>query len=443
MFEQISDVSLGALARLLSFFYSLPVVGGNYGVAIILLTVTVMIFLMPLTLKATRSTIKMTQMQPRMKELQQKYKGPEKRQELNAELMALYQEEGINPVGGCLPMLAQLPVFLLLFNVLRGLTRRISEKPYFHVSERARELAGISGETSRNFDPNYLPPDTELYQDLIQTDEMRFGPFDLAESAWTVFQSDFLSFIPYFILILFVVATSYYQQKQISARRGKSDEPLTPQMQTQQQLLRILPLMSGAWSFVFPAGLVLYWATSNLFRVGQQSYITRSLYQGDGIGAQMLEQKKEQQKEQRDDDAKTDSASGEDDFEFDNGPEGEEGTSGKSSSKKKSQNTSGKNASGKNTAGNKKNNNNNKTTNTGSSAAKGSATSGNGSDPGADAGSTNGSTPNTAADREKRWAEKRAQKAKVQERRSETGTSSRVTPKGTKPTGSRKSKKKR
>ncbi len=408
MFEQITDVSLGAFARLLSFFYSLPVIGGNYGVAIIMLTMAVMILLMPLTLKATRSTIKMTQMQPKMKELQQKYKGPEKRQELNAELMALYQEEGINPVGGCLPMLAQLPVFLVLFNVLRGLTRRISEKPYFHAAERAREMAGVGGETTRNFDPNYIDQNSQLYKDLSQTDEMRFGPFDLAESAWNVFQSDIVSFIPYFILILFVVGTSYYQQKQISARRGKSDEPLTPQMQTQQQLLKVLPLMSGAWSFVFPAGLVLYWATSNMFRVGQQSYITRSLYRGDGIGAQMLEKQKEQ-KEQRDDETDAIDSSDEGDDDVDDGP------------------------SNKNT----KKNNTSKT----KTANQAKSNKASGSESGSE--STNGSAPKTTVDREKRWAEKRAQKAKVQERREGSGNSSRVTPKGTKPTASRKSKKKR
>lgn len=427
MFEQITDVSLGAFARLLSFFYSLPAVGGNYGVAIILLTMTVMIFLMPLTLKATRSTIKMSQMQPKMKELQQKYKGPEKRQELNAELMALYQEEGINPVGGCLPMLAQLPVFLILFNVLRGLTRRISEKPYFSVADKAHELAGRSTNSSRNFDPQYLPNDTKLYEDLIQTDEMRFGPFDLAESAWNVFQSDFVGFIPYFILILFVVATSYYQQKQISARRGDSSEPLTPQMQTQQQLLRVLPLMSGAWSFVFPAGLVLYWATSNLFRVGQQSYITRSLYQGDGIGAQML---KEREAQRADGDESNDKQGDDDSSSNGNGDNSDDAaaTSNKAS-KKKSNSKSGKNANNKSKAN---------TSNGESAESVSSGSQSNGSEPA-------GSRSKTAADRQKYLDQRRAKSARTKERRTESGssTSSRTTPKGTKPTSARKPKRKR
>ncbi|MDH4279500.1 MAG: YidC/Oxa1 family membrane protein insertase, partial [Acidimicrobiia bacterium] len=65
MFENLRDISLGSIARLLSVFYELPVVGGSFGIAIILLTLTVMVVLMPLTLKATKSTIKMTQLQPK------------------------------------------------------------------------------------------------------------------------------------------------------------------------------------------------------------------------------------------------------------------------------------------------------------------------------------------------------------------------------------------
>ena len=238
------------------FFYSLPVVGGSYGIAIILLTATVMIALMPLTLKATRSTIKMTQLQPQLKALQKEHK--EDKQELNQAMMALYQEHGVNPVGGCLPMVAQLPVFLVLFNVLRDLTRRISDKPYFAIADRARAVTGGEAIPVDTFDPEHLNQDTELYQDLSQATEMNFGPFDLAVDAWDVVQTDFLRSLVYILLILFVVGSSYYQQRQVSARRGSQPDNPTPQQQTQQQLLRVLPLMSGVWSFLFPAGLVLY-----------------------------------------------------------------------------------------------------------------------------------------------------------------------------------------
>ncbi len=271
MFTNIADFFLEGVAGALAIFYSLPVVGGNYGLAIIMLTLVIMVLLMPLTLKATRSTIKMAQMQPKLKALQKKYKDD--RMTMNAEVMALYKEHNISPVGGCLPIIAQMPVFLILFNVLRGITRRVEDLPFYGISDQAWNSAGgaYSGKT---FAPNYLDPSTDLYQDLSQDVSMDFGPLDLGEQAWDVLQSDFVGALPYILLILFVVGSSYYQQRQVQARRS-DNIAINPQ---QQMLMRVLPLLSGIWGFIFPAGLVLYWATSNGFRVGQQAYITRSIY---------------------------------------------------------------------------------------------------------------------------------------------------------------------
>src|SRR3954452_3893070 len=106
------------LAQALSFFYSLI---PNYAVAIAMLTLAVMIVLTPLTLKGTRSMMIMQALQPEMKKLQAQYKDD--RQKLNEELLKFYRENNINPLGGCLPLLIQLPVFFILYNVLRGLTR--------------------------------------------------------------------------------------------------------------------------------------------------------------------------------------------------------------------------------------------------------------------------------------------------------------------------------
>lgn len=92
-------------------------VSGNYGVAIILLTVVVRIVILPLTVYQTKSMKRMQEVQPRMKELQTKYKeNPEK---LNQEMMSLYKTEGVNPFAGCLPMLVQLPILWALFEVFR------------------------------------------------------------------------------------------------------------------------------------------------------------------------------------------------------------------------------------------------------------------------------------------------------------------------------------
>ena len=97
-------------AQTLSFFYDLV---PNYAIAIALLTLLVMVITTPFTLKGTRSMIQMQRLQPEMKRLQLKYKDD--RQKLNEELMAFYKENNLNPLGGCLPLLLQTPIFIILY----------------------------------------------------------------------------------------------------------------------------------------------------------------------------------------------------------------------------------------------------------------------------------------------------------------------------------------
>ena len=115
MFEQFFD----ALASVLNFFYVLVPEGirpwFGYGFSIMALTVLVMALITPLTVKSTRSMLQMQRMQPEMKRIQEKYKND--REKLNSELMAFYKENSINPLGGCLPMVAQMPVFIIMYQL--------------------------------------------------------------------------------------------------------------------------------------------------------------------------------------------------------------------------------------------------------------------------------------------------------------------------------------
>src|SRR4051812_46953275 len=113
MFEFIAK----PLSSLLAFFYGLT---PNYGIAIILLTIVIMLALTPLTIKSTRSMLAMQRLQPEIKRLQQQHKND--RQALNEAMMAFYKEHNVNPLGGCLPMLLQMPVFFGLYEAIRGLT---------------------------------------------------------------------------------------------------------------------------------------------------------------------------------------------------------------------------------------------------------------------------------------------------------------------------------
>src|SRR6202022_1815500 len=122
----VFDPLYNALGAVLAFFYSLV---PNLGVAIILMTFAVMLLLYPLTAKQAKSMLAMQRVQPEIKKLQAKYKGD--RQKLNEEVMKFYQENKINPLAGCLPLVVQLPIFFTLFRVLRDPFKHIPKTGSF------------------------------------------------------------------------------------------------------------------------------------------------------------------------------------------------------------------------------------------------------------------------------------------------------------------------
>jgi len=128
----------------------------SYGVAIILLTLVVMAFVTPLTLKGTRSMMAMQAFQPEIRRIQQEFKGD--RQKQNEELLKFYKDNKINPVGSCLPLLIQAPIFIVLFRVISGLTQlgescstrsTSMREPRCTSHSRRSTRCGSSGSTSR------------------------------------------------------------------------------------------------------------------------------------------------------------------------------------------------------------------------------------------------------------------------------------------------------
>src|SRR5262245_14548793 len=248
----------------------------NYAVAIILLTILVMAITTPLVLKSTRSMMVMQKLQPEMKKIQARYKDD--RQKQNEELLKFYKENNINPVGGCIPLLVQMPVFFFLYAVLRGLTRRISDLGYTVGFNNGQSAVGANLTTAppwlKNFDPAYVDQNSQLYQNLSATNTMQAFGMDLSQSlteTWS--HKGALASIPYILLIAIVAFTSFYQQRQIQGRNPNA--AINPQQQT---LMKIMPIILPVISLTLPAALVLYFAVSNLWRVGLQAFISRSIY---------------------------------------------------------------------------------------------------------------------------------------------------------------------
>jgi YidC/Oxa1 family membrane protein insertase len=187
----------------------------------------------------------MQRLQPEIKRLQAKHKND--RQALNEAMMAFYKEHKINPLSGCLPQVIQFPVLIVMFRVLSGLTHTTKD--------------GV-------LDPKYIKHSSELYQDLAKSagKMVAFG-VDFAQSAARTHGSDA---IPLYLLIALVGAAGYWQSHQMTARNPQSSQ--NPQMQMMQ---RIFPLISVFISFTLPAGVVLYFLVSTLFRIAQQALMYR------------------------------------------------------------------------------------------------------------------------------------------------------------------------
>jgi YidC/Oxa1 family membrane protein insertase len=240
---------------ILAFFYSII---PNLGVAIILLTVLVMLVLFPLTAKQAKAMMAMQRAQPEIKKLQAKYKND--RAKLNEEMMKFYQENKINPLAGCLPLLVQMPIFLALFRVMR--------EPYKHIPKSSNLYAAFCTPTSGVL-KGHLQVHACNVPKLGLPNPQYFLGMDLSLHA-TAVTGGFLDALPYFILVGLVIVTGFLQARQ--SRRN------APNMNSQMAIItNILPIGFGLFSLQFPAGLVLYFLVSNLWRLGQQEIIMRKI----------------------------------------------------------------------------------------------------------------------------------------------------------------------
>jgi YidC/Oxa1 family membrane protein insertase len=190
--------------------------GFSWGLSIILMTVIIRLAIVPLTIKQIRSMNALRALQPQIKEIQEKYKGD--RQQMNQAMMRFYQENKVNPFASCLPLLLQLPVFMSLFYLLR--------------STEFKDRIEASGETSFLFINNLAEKATGA---------------DLA------------------ILMVLFVGSQVASTLVISVTADK----------TQQRIMLLLPLFFAVLIPNFPAGLILYWITTNFWTLGQQLVVRR------------------------------------------------------------------------------------------------------------------------------------------------------------------------
>jgi YidC/Oxa1 family membrane protein insertase len=212
------------MLHLLKLFHTAT---GNYGIDIILLTVLVKLVTVPLTQKSYKSMQEMQKLQPQMKKLQEKY--VDDREALNREVMELYRRHNVNPLGGCLPMAIQMPIFIGLYNALLSAVE-LRHAPF---------VSWINDLSA----PDRLPP-------LTQAPFANIAGVDIR--------------IP--VLTLLMGVSMLVQQR------------MTPQMgdPMQQKMMMIMPLVFTVMFINFPSGLALYWLVNNILTIAQQFYSQRN-----------------------------------------------------------------------------------------------------------------------------------------------------------------------
>jgi YidC/Oxa1 family membrane protein insertase len=242
----------------------------NYGFAIAGLTVIIMLALTPVTVKSTKSMLAMQRLQPEMKKLQAKYKGPENREMLNQEMMRLYKENGTSPFGACLPMFLQMPFLIVLYDLIRGLSNTVSRgAAYVNASgQKAVCHAATCGS------PRYVPTNSQIHQSLVEsTGQMHwwFG-MDLSKSPWPFASHGFPGILPYLGLIAAAMILQYYQMRQMNSRNPQA-AAANPQMQTMQ---KFFPFLFGLIYLKVPAGATIYMVVSSAMRIATQEVMFRT-----------------------------------------------------------------------------------------------------------------------------------------------------------------------
>ena len=257
---------LKAVADLLAILYSaIPV----YPVDIALLTIAVMAVLTPLTVKSTKNMAAMQALGPEMKKLQQKYKGPENRAALNEEMMKLYKEHKVNPASGCLPMLLQLPFFLILYDVIRGITNTVT------IPAKSSIVGGLKTFVPAHVvaEPRYIGHGTNMYTAITHArpaGSLNAWGMDFAQKLFS-HHSSILAGAPYLLLVVASVGLQYLQMSRLNARNPGANQA-NPQA---AMLQKYMPLIFGLIYLNIAAIINVYFIFSSAIRIGTQEVLFR------------------------------------------------------------------------------------------------------------------------------------------------------------------------
>lgn len=218
--------------------------GWAWGGSIILLTVFLRLLMVPLFVKQIHASRKMQELNPKVQALRKKYKNDKQR--LNQEVMKLYQENGANPLSGCLPLVVQMPVFIGLFQVLNGISKAKEGQDKFGISAKLIESAQHADIFGASIPTNFL-------------------------DAWSHTPKNWDGIVITGIAVIISSTTTFFTVRSSMKRQPAMDEN-NPMASAQKMMVFLAPLF-GLFGLGFPLGVLMYWVTSNSWTLLQQHYI--------------------------------------------------------------------------------------------------------------------------------------------------------------------------
>jgi YidC/Oxa1 family membrane protein insertase len=271
---QIFDIIARPLGFILSLIYSLV---NSYGLAIIIFTIIIKVVLLPLSVKQMKSQQEISRLQPKLREIEKKYKGDKTK--IQEETMKLYKQEGVSMTGGCLPLLIQLPIIFGLYQVIYRPLALLIGLPDATIT-KLRELYGLASSATEIELASLMQANPGLAQGVaenIKIIDFNFLGINLALIPKVDFTSiasffgsiDVIWLIPLFS-VLTAVISSWVSKKYMPTAPAADNAAAAQTKRMTDSMLFIMPLMSLYFSFILPAGVGLYWGISNILAAIQQ-----------------------------------------------------------------------------------------------------------------------------------------------------------------------------
>lgn len=271
--SSIFDIINIPLGYLFKVIYSLV---NNYGFTIILFTLAIKIVLLPLNIKQQKTMKKTQALQPKLAKIQEKYANDKEKQ--SQETMKLYQETGVNPMGGCLPMLIQFPILIALYNIIRKPMSYIMMLGKDEILKISEIITGKAGDFSTL---NQIDLATKLESSLDKIGEFvnsadiinfKFLTFDLSVTPSFSYISQHIEYI----LIPVLAGGTTYLVSVLSSKMAGNNQN-NDAANSMKTMNAIFPFMTAWFAITLPAGLGLYWTISNLFQIAQMYLLNKIL----------------------------------------------------------------------------------------------------------------------------------------------------------------------